>query len=235
MPSKRLLVSTILTHRGGMVDITSILPTLDIQKELADSRGSAVLLHDDTCITGREINAINKLGQEMKVRISMSFSKCTYDLTSVVKAESEMSTVIVILIHHLTIKNMLKELKEKEVMYYKLQDKINFKEIFHNIDKRNNFKDFCAKEMNEWILFLEDVSYYKSLKKIQDRVKLQTEIYSQFIKNGSNKQLNMSKEELQVHSFNIQRLLGEIDLFDELENVVIQNLLFDVFKRWQEQ
>lgn len=166
--------------------------------------------------------------------------------TSLLK-DNRQETVCVILIHILgkispfgstLVMNNTLEMESSPIHDYPLTNQqmtFEFKEFFMNLEKRKLFKEFCANEHNdENIQFLEDVLFYKSLGFIQERVNMQQEIFENYLKANAPKQLNISKKQLETHSFKISRGLGEFELFDELEKVVIQNIIHDSFKRFMD-
>ncbi|KAL9649680.1 hypothetical protein ABK040_003357 [Willaertia magna] len=224
------------------ITLNMILPELDITKEYAKSNNESA-----TIIL--ELKALTKLGKEFQVKVSINFSKMSsseikqtinnFNNNSmnidVEMLKKQQEVVCILLIHSLSERNLIKDLKEKEQLYSLLRDRLEFQEMFDNHQKRKEFKDFCQKSHNdENILFLEDIQFYKSLENIQERVNMQHEIFDKYIKEDAPKQLNISKIELETFSYKIKKGLGDFDLFEELEKIVIQNVVHDVYKRFKE-
>ncbi|KAF0979967.1 hypothetical protein FDP41_001120 [Naegleria fowleri] len=215
--------------------INTLLPKLNT-KEIFEKHS------EDDSITNFETIGVSKAQIEFNIRISVNFCKMLKSEivkgSSVVTTSNEQERVAVLLIHSNTDRSaLLKNLKEKEKQYNLLMEKMEFKEMFDHHERRSEFKDFCAKEHNdESILFLEDVQLYKSLvNNLQQRSELQHEIYNKYLAHSAPKQLNISSEELETYGFKIKNGIGQIDLFDSLEKVVINNIIFDSFKRWTMQ
>ncbi|KAG2389398.1 hypothetical protein C9374_013958 [Naegleria lovaniensis] len=214
--------------------INTLLPKMNT-KEIFEKH------NEDDSITNFETIGVSKAGIEFNIRISVNF--CKMLKSEVVKGSSivtsnEQERVAVLLIHSNADRSvLLKNLKEKEKQYNLLIEKMEFKEMFDNHERRNQFKEFCAKEHNdESILFLEDVQLYKSLvNNLQQRSELQHEIYNKYLSTSAPKQLNISSEELETYGFKVKSGIGQIDLFDGLEKVIINNIIFDSFKRWTMQ
>ncbi|KAG2392430.1 hypothetical protein C9374_012682 [Naegleria lovaniensis] len=173
---------------------------------------------------------------------TMTTSNSTDNMQTLLK-DNRQETVCVILIHILSKSQLgatllMSHSSSNSFQEYQLSNQqmtFEFKEFFMNLEKRKLFKEFCASEHNdENINFLEDVLFYRSLGFIQERVNMQQEMYEKYLKPNSPKQLNISKKQLETHSFKISRGLGEFELFDDLEKVVIQNIIHDSFKRFMD-
>ncbi|EFC46855.1 RGS domain-containing protein [Naegleria gruberi] len=217
--------------------INSILPKLNLKEmfEKALTEGDEASFHD------LETVASSKVGIEFNVRVSINFCKMLKTEANKHQSEdksteeiSDYILVCVLLIHNHTDKtSLLKHLKEKETQYNKLVEKIEFKEMFDNHTKRNEFKEFCIKEHNEEsILFLEDVQFYKMLNNLQQRSELQKEMYQKYLAPNAPKLLNISSTELDSYRYKINSGIGQQELFSGLEDIVVNNIIFDSFKRW---
>ncbi|KAL9656577.1 hypothetical protein ABK040_012160 [Willaertia magna] len=196
----------------------------------------------------QQTRAQTKLGREFNVRVKMNFcslflndisqttnskNKIVYNMNGTIRTGRD---ICVLLIHDLTEKVTLqKDLVEKEQMNVNLKTKIEFQEMFDNFESRKEFKDFCIKfHSEENILLLEAIQYYKTLTNIQERVKFQFEIFDKFIDDDASMKINISSEEQEIYKFKISKGLGEIELFDGLEKIIINLLSQDPFKRFKE-
>ncbi|KAL9655824.1 hypothetical protein ABK040_000888 [Willaertia magna] len=197
----------------------------------------------DTVITpDKELKAITKVGTDFPVRVSLNFCRLYLnDLTS--KEDDTNSNTIVlsteklvqqeqaciILIHNLSEKMNPME-REKES-----QEIVEFRAMFNNPLKKLEFKEYCKRfKTDENISFLEEVQNYKNLTSLQERAQKQKEIFNLYLKADAKKLLNISKEQLAINNFRINKYLGEIELFDSLERIVIENVVHDIYKRWKE-
>ena len=233
------------------LSISTLLPKLNLSTIVTELKNQADLKVAET-------TANTKTGVSLNVKVSISMSQIYNQpsnnqqnsigqpgiptITITDEKEREMATirecklqtVYVILIHILD--TIIHPTGFNE--HYQLTNQITneFLEFFTDIENRKKFKEFCSTERNdENICFLEDVEFYKSLGNIQERVTMQEEMYNKYLKANSPKQLNISKKQLETHSFKISRGLGEFELFDELERTVILTVSMDSFKRWQEK
>ncbi|KAL9645254.1 hypothetical protein ABK040_002454 [Willaertia magna] len=148
-----------------------------------------------------------------------------------------------ILIHNLseTYQNDIKT-KEKED-----SEIIEFKEMFNNPLKKLEFKNYCKHHSLTNIVnniqFLEDVVVYKNSTSIQERVNLQNQMYYWYLENIQDKNntttkrralCGISNEILNIYSFRINKGLGELELFDGLERIVMEVVVNDSYKKWKE-
>ncbi|KAL9652777.1 hypothetical protein ABK040_010810 [Willaertia magna] len=219
---------------NGRVALLNIIPSINLLAEQKKELNDAIL----------EVKGFTKLGKEVHLKVSLTFIKMfTKELDTsniknykVTEDVQKQETACVLLIHNNTDRSkLLKDLKEKEQLYSQLKERMEFQEMFDNHEKRSEFKEFCRKEHNlENILFLEDIQLYKSLGNIQERVNMQQEMFDKYIRLDAEFQLNISQEDLQIYSFKISKGLGEIELFDGLEKIVVESIIHNSYKRWRE-
>jgi len=224
---------------GNKVLITQILPGFDIKKVFED------LKRTDNVSEMVEMESQTKTGVKMRSKVSVSLSEIftnsiktprlgdENEMTEIAQDANKKERVCVILIHNLTEQKASVSISTYEKQLNTLMDE--FMELFTDLEKRQHLLEFCQQERNdENLLFLIDVQFYRSLGNIQERVNMQQEIFNKYIKANSPKQLNISKKQLETHSFKISRGLGEFELFDDLEKVVVQNIVHDSYKRFKD-
>ncbi|KAL9641597.1 hypothetical protein ABK040_013516 [Willaertia magna] len=213
---------------GQKLTIYQIIPSLEI-KEFFDHFNTL-----DAVITpDKDLKAVNKVGKDFPVRVNLNF--CHFYTNDISLGEVidthklvQQEKACIILIHNLS--DRLTVEKEKIT-----QEIIDFKQMFDNPLMRLDFKEYCKRtRTDENICFLEDVQIYKNTSSLQERVQKQETIYNLYLKKDSKKLLNISKEELELNNFKISKGLGEVDLFECLEKIVMNNLIHDSYKRWKE-
>ncbi|KAL9656553.1 hypothetical protein ABK040_005315 [Willaertia magna] len=212
----------------------------------------------DTIITpDKELKALTKVGKDFPVRVSLNFCRMylndlatssfinnynnTASNTSSRSTINEDNNIIInteklvqqeeaciILIHNLSEKfNITTEKDSQEI--------IEFKTMFNNPLKKLDFKEFCKRfKSDENLSFLEEVQIYKNTLSLQERAQKQQDIYNTYLKQDAKKLLNISKEQIAINNFKISKGLGEIELFDGLEKIVIETVVGDIYKRWKE-
>ncbi|KAL9641700.1 hypothetical protein ABK040_013204 [Willaertia magna] len=230
-------------YHYGNVTIATLLPNLQPYLE-----------KKEPIELSKEIKGYTKTGMEIPVKISINFtemfiSKDNLDFQTMMDIKnvehlqkiSKQEQVCIVVVHpqitmgHLNNGILSTTLNLNNNNNNSDKERLEFQEMFDNHQSRKEFKEFCAKEHNdENICFLEDVLFYKSLENIQERLNMQKEMFDNYIKNDAPKQLNISKIELETFSIKISKGLGDVDIFDDLQGIVIRNVIFDVFKRFKE-
>jgi PAS domain-containing protein len=98
---------------------------------------------------------------------------------------------------------------------------------------RQKFKEFCEKEYtHENIYLLEDIIDYKNMDNIKRKEK-QKEIYSKYIKEGAELPINLSKEDMDSVKKDINDGLGQIDLFNGLEDIIKGMVINESYNRFK--
>ncbi|KAL9643125.1 hypothetical protein ABK040_003924 [Willaertia magna] len=223
--------------------IQQIVPNLDIKElfeNLTNNNNNNSLL--DTVISpNKDYKAITKVGKDFPVRVNLNF--CNLYVNDFIQDKDNLDTnkiiqqerACIILIHDLSDK-LIQEKENNETLFGGMtKERIQFQQMFDNTLMRLDFKEFSKRfKTEENISFLEDVQVYKHTNSLQERVQRQNDIYNNYLKPDAKKLLNISKEQLELYSFKTSKGLGEIDLFESLEKIVIENMLHDSFKRWKE-
>ena len=135
-------------------------------------------------------------------------------------------------------RNMIhqQELKKAVKQMETFKQNLEFERVLFNPNLREEFRSFCKKECSEENLnFLEDVMFYKSLKKPSDRAKKQEEIIETYLLIHSPTPLNISQQTRDIHVTKIMAGYGQIDLLDGLESVVKSLVCGDTFMRYSIQ
>ncbi|KAL9649775.1 hypothetical protein ABK040_009590 [Willaertia magna] len=216
---------------GKKVKFQQIIPNLELQEMFQQ-----FTTLDSIITPNKDLKAITKVGNDFPVRVNLTFCNfytneiskeitkevlCTNNITQQEKA-------CIALIH-----NMSEKLQnEREEIN---RDKMEFLKMFDNPLMRLDFKEFCKRiRADENIYFLEDVQSYKHTPSLQERVQRQQDIYNLYLKPEAKKLLNISKDQIEHTNFKVSKGLGEIDLFESLERIVMEILVCDSFKRWKE-
>ncbi|KAL9656774.1 hypothetical protein ABK040_002742 [Willaertia magna] len=216
---------------GTPLKIQQVIPSLEITELFEQFNTMDTIIAPD-----KELKALTKVGKDFPVRVSLNFSRMylnnltTKDDTIILSTEKliQQEQACIILIHNLSDKFGIITEKEPE-------DLLEFKQMFNNPLKKLDFKEYCKRfKSDENICFLEDVQIYKNTSGLQERSQKQKEIYTLYLKPNAKKPLNISQDQLAIANFRIGKGLGEIELFDSLERIVIENVVHDIYKRWKE-
>ncbi|KAL9646184.1 hypothetical protein ABK040_008057 [Willaertia magna] len=247
----------------GIVTISKVIPSLeedlnnlfkDVTNKILQSKqqNSSLKKEIDTVITypSKHVIAFSKHGKEIPVLINFNFctlyvndlfklpkgsrKRISFETISKTKMfEKELVCIVTLHVDASILQSMQQQQHNQQVDEGNSSERMEFYEMFSNLQKRKEFKEFCIKERNEEnVCFLEDIELYKSLTNTNERVTMQNEVFDKYLGQDSIKQLNVSKEVFETQLIKIAKGLGELELFDELEKAVIDNMLYDVFKRW---
>jgi NO-binding membrane sensor protein with MHYT domain len=101
-------------------------------------------------------------------------------------------------------------------------------ELLFNNATSDSFAEFCKKKLLfENVQFLLQVQHYKTLKLVEERVKMQHQIFEEFINMSASKALNLDNSTIAIERANISNIqLGDIHVFDNIETM-IKGLLYD--------
>jgi hypothetical protein len=112
---------------------------------------------------------------------------------------------------------------------------IDFDNQLRQTEFRTAFKKFCEKEFNsENIEFLEAVAAYRRAP-LEKRVQMQGEIFDRFIRIDAERQLNTDSDLKLEYSLRVSKSLGDVTLFDDLEDKVKDMMLHDSYARFMQQ
>jgi PAS domain-containing protein len=107
-----------------------------------------------------------------------------------------------------------------------------FEHDWRHESSRKRLVEFAKKEMNEENLhFLERVTMYKKLP-LEHRVDMQRQIYEKFVLNGGELQLNVDVELAKTLAIKMGKSLGDLSLFDEVEDFVKRMVVQDIYPRF---
>ena len=81
-------------------------------------------------------------------------------------------------------------------------------------------------------MFIEDCELYKTMKKVSDRAKKQTEIVDKYLTINSPYPINISQQVRVTEVSKIQNGYGQIDLFDNIEDIIKNMVVKDTFYRF---
>jgi PAS domain-containing protein len=97
---------------------------------------------------------------------------------------------------------------------------------------RKRIRDFARKEHNdENIVFLERVMVYKK-KPLEVRVEMQDELYHLFVADDAEMKLNINANQRLEMKNLLERTVGDIDVFDTLEEFVRGMIVLDIYPRF---
>jgi PAS domain S-box-containing protein len=107
-----------------------------------------------------------------------------------------------------------------------------FEKCFRDRQFREDLKLYCEKNQNvENILFLEQVKEYKKAQ-FGVRVDMKVAIYERFIKPNSPMQLNLANEVVIEESIKINKSMGDISVFKNVEELIVKILANDIYPRY---
>jgi CHASE1-domain containing sensor protein len=107
-----------------------------------------------------------------------------------------------------------------------------FARKFRDHEFRGELKKYCEINKNvENMVFLERVKEYKKAE-FGVRVDMKTSIYEQFIKQNAKMQLNLSNEMVVEETIKINKSMGDVDVFKNVEECVLHTLALDIYPRF---
>jgi HAMP domain-containing protein len=116
----------------------------------------------------------------------------------------------------------------------KMQDDLDFKEMWKNPIRRAAFGKFCEHEKSsENFMFVEQVEAYRVMHNVTERVKKQHEILSKFLNPSGEYQINVSGTVLERELPLIKEGYAQRDLFDKLLKFVNNMIASDTFRRFK--
>jgi PAS domain-containing protein len=116
----------------------------------------------------------------------------------------------------------------------KMQDDLDFKEMWKTPRRRQAFKDFCVRERSvENVLFVEEVEVYRTIVNVAERYKKQMEILEKYLKPTGEFQVNISANVLQTEGTLIAEGYAQRRLFDKLEKVIMNMMSNDTYRRFK--
>jgi PAS domain-containing protein len=138
------------------------------------------------------------------------------------------TAALVITAQNNTEQNMMKNRLKK------MQDNMDFKEMWKNPTRRAAFRKFCELEKSiENVLFVEQVELYRNIHNVPERLKKQKEISEKFLTPNGEYQVNISAAVLEKEGAAIQDSYAQRDLFDKLVRFVLNMMASDTFRRFK--
>jgi CHASE1-domain containing sensor protein len=108
----------------------------------------------------------------------------------------------------------------------------NFENDWKHDKPRKRLLQFAKKELNdENLLFLDSVTRFKRMP-LEQRVDMQKQIYDEFIAHGADRQLNINKDLATNLYIKMGKSLGDLNLFDEVEEFVKRMVVEDFYPRF---
>jgi CHASE1-domain containing sensor protein len=108
-----------------------------------------------------------------------------------------------------------------------------FERMLRDKEFRDELKIFCEKHKNvENMIFLDRVREYKKAS-FGERVDMKQQIFDTFIKHGASMQLNLANEVIVEETIKINKSMGDIDVFRNIEECVYKILSGDIYPRLQ--
>ncbi|KAL9648268.1 hypothetical protein ABK040_013887 [Willaertia magna] len=241
----------------GKVNIQYLIPNLDLKELFIQFN------HLDTVITpDKDLKAISKHGKDFPVRVNLNFCKLflndlssqlgtshedtssviTSNTTSILSNDKilQQEQACIILIHNLSEKHHL----ETNLEHHENPELAECRTMLKNPTKKSEFKNYCKKaqlnnslseECYNNVLFVEDIIHYKNTQSIQERVYLQQDIYNNYIAENAKRKLHgIPKEAVDAVTFKIKKALGEAELFDNLERLVVQDVVNEIYMKWKD-
>ncbi len=125
--------------------------------------------------------------------------------------------------------------KPHEVNTQERVQRHEFERLFREKSFREELKQYCEKNQNvENILFLEQVREYKKAQ-FRARVDMKSAIFDRFIKVDAPMQLNLANQVVIEESIKINKSMGDVDLFKQIEDSVFRTLACDIYPRYLSQ
>jgi len=198
--------------------------TLHINKVIADMTVDQLL---ELSKSGKYQDGFLLTRYKDKIPVTISVSEITLFI------KEEPTKAYVVIAKNNTEKNsLLEKLDNEKKRMQAFKQNAEFDEMMRTPDRRNAFKNFCAKEASsENINFLEAVEEYKAMKNVTDRIKKQQDIIDTFLVNGS-QQVNLSATVMEREVSSIRKGYAQLDLFDTLDGVVRNMIIVDTFQRF---
>jgi PAS domain-containing protein len=110
--------------------------------------------------------------------------------------------------------------------------KHEFEKKFRDKQFKEDLKRYCEKHQNvENVLFLEQVREYKKAQ-FGARVDMKSAIFEKFIKPNAPMQLNLANEVVVEESLKINKSIGDLSVFKNVEEIVLKTLSSDIYPRY---
>lgn len=130
-------------------------------------------------------------------------------------------------------KDALDKLEKEQKALADLEKQMQFEEQFRDPIIREALRIFCEKEKTiENVLLLIEIESYKKLDQ-NKRIKAQKILFEKYLKQGAEYQVNISKKTLDEAIEKVEKGIGQIDLFNNLEKAIKFNLIGESFSRFQ--
>jgi PAS domain S-box-containing protein len=139
----------------------------------------------------------------------------------------ELEEAYVIIAKNISIKHIQHETNTQERV-----QRHDFERKFRDKEFREELRNYCEKNKNvENILFLEQVKEYKKAQ-FGTRVDMKMAIFERFIKPDAPMQLNLANEVVLEESIKINKSMGDVDVFRNVEENVLKTLANDIYPRY---
>jgi PAS domain S-box-containing protein len=179
----------------------------------------------DVAVRVRDLRAKDGQGSSASLSKEEKNSGNTFGTTMNIQLQ-ELEEAFVIIAKNNSAKLQVEVTTENQVK------KHEFARKFRDHRFRDELRRYCEINKNvENVLFLERVREFKKAQ-FGVRVDMKMSIFDQFIKQDAPMQLNLSNEMVVEESIKINKSMGDIDLFKNIEECVLSTLALDIYPRF---
>jgi methyl-accepting chemotaxis protein len=213
--------------RSAAVEVENVIHISQLFKSYTDDELLTLFEQMSTQGTTVETTIYNKFDRQLPVQLSAHRVR--------LYIKDQLIEAYVVLARNLTEqKEMQESLEAHNDQIKNMAAQIEFDYMLRSPEMRDKFKEWCLMEQSEEnILFIESVEEYRMIRQAHERAMFQQEIVDTYLKDTGTRPLNLGAKIKESEIFQLEKAVGQIDAFDNIESAIRLLMITDTFCRFQ--